>query len=157
MSDQPTSKDMKWLTWCASGAPIFSTCSKGKYFAIITDITGRVAGTGYNGGPAGTQHCIDGGCPRAVNGVPSGTPYDYGPGFCIAIHAEMNALLYSEVGRRRGGTLYVNGTPCVGCAKAIANSGISRVVFSHDERLGMVESEEILSGAGITVIPVRVN
>jgi deoxycytidylate deaminase len=33
---------------------------------------------------------------------------------------------------RIGGTLIVNGPPCMGCAKLIASSGIKRVVYKYD-------------------------
>ena len=100
--------------------------------AIVTDPHGRLLGTGYNGPPSGMTHCDEGGCPRVVNNVPSGTPYDYGPGLCFAIHAEANALLYSDRSARIGGTIYVGGVPCFGCAKLIAGSGLSKVVYIHD-------------------------
>jgi len=40
----------------------------------------------------------------------------------------MNALLYVDRTRIEGGTLYCTGSLCIGCAKAVANSGIARVV-----------------------------
>jgi dCMP deaminase len=124
-----TVKDQKWMRSCEAHARTFSTCSKRQYAALIVDRHGALIGSGYNGGPSGMLHCNDGGCPRAINNVPGGTPYDYGPGLCIAIHAEANALLHSDyTARRHGGTLYVNGPPCMGCAKLVANSGLGRIV-----------------------------
>lgn len=35
-----------------------STCSRGKVGAVLTN-HGRVVGTGYNGGPHGTTHCVE--------------------------------------------------------------------------------------------------
>lgn len=122
-------KDLKWLRFCAEGAKIFSTCAKMQYMAIIVNANGVIDATGYNGAPAGFEHCIDGGCPRYVNQVPSGTAYDSGPGLCYAIHAEINCLIHSDASKRQGGTLYVNGVPCFGCAKTVANSGVSRLVY----------------------------
>lgn len=121
-------KDKKFMGWCISGASIFSTCEKRQYMSIIVDVNGKVESTGYNGSPVGFEHCSSG-CPRFVNNVPSGTDYDKGPGLCYAIHSEINCLLHSDVSKRRYGTMYVNGLPCLGCTKAIANSGISRLVF----------------------------
>lgn len=129
-----TVKDRKWMASCEAHARTFSTCSKRQYAAIIVDRHGALIGSGYNGGPSGMQHCNEGGCPRAINNVPGGTPYDYGPGLCIAIHAEANALLHSDyTARRHGGTLYVNGPPCMGCAKLVANSGLGRIVYIPDD------------------------
>lgn len=125
MSD-PTAKDLKYLMWAVTGAELFSTCGKGKYMAIIVDVHGHVVGIGYNGGPKGWLHCEDGGCPRLTQGSPSGSSYDN----CIAIHAEANALLHADYTQYRGGgTIYVNGLSCFGCAKLIANSGLSKVGY----------------------------
>ena len=125
-----TDKDKKWMKLCEYGAELFSTCGKRQYFACIVDAKGHVLGTGYNGGPAGLRHCVDGGCQRFKEGTPSGSSYDN----CIAIHAEANALLHSDyTARMHGGTIYVNGPPCYSCAKLIANSGIKRVVYKADD------------------------
>lgn len=125
------------MSWCISGAELFSTCMKRKFMAIIIDDKGRVAGTGYNGGPPGMIHCEDGGCPRSSLDTQS-PDYDN----CISLHAEENALLYSDPRRRH--TIYVNGTPCYGCAKKIAGSGIKRVGYLDDGRgrLGLDFLEE---------------
>ena len=57
-----------------------------------------------------------------------------GPGYvnCVAVHAEINALLFADRSAIEGGTLYVTAMPCWDCARAIANSGVSRVVFPVD-------------------------
>ena len=128
MDPEYTEKDVKWMRWTLAGAKIFSTCGKRQYLAVILDSVGHVVSTGYNGGPPGAPHCIDGGCPRLKANSPSGSSYDN----CIAIHAEQNALIRGGADRMAGGTLYVNGPPCYSCAKMIANSGISRVVFTRD-------------------------
>lgn len=125
--------DIKVMKWSLAGAEIFATCSKAQYMAIVLDKNRRVLGTGYNGVPSGMTHCVDGGCPRVVNNVPSGTPYDYGEGLCYAIHAEANALLHSDRSARIGGTIYVGGIPCFGCAKLISGSGLGRVVYLHND------------------------
>lgn len=170
-------RDEKFLRWCAAGAGLFSTCSRGQYMAIIVGPTGRVVGTGYNGGPAGYRHCSDGGCPRGnaahnfqldvpivgvlrcarcgrtparaaprCPGPESGTDYDN----CIAIHAEENALLYSDPTARRRGTIYINGAPCFGCSKKLGNSGLARVVCLTEPRLGSAVGAQMLRDVGIT-------
>jgi dCMP deaminase len=128
-------KDMQWLQFCEAGAKIFSTCGKAQFMCIIVDEYGRVAGMGYNGVPSGMKHCVDGGCPRFLNNVSSGTPYDYGDGLCYSGHAEQNALAHGDGTRYNAATLYVNGQPCLTCAKQIACSGIQRIVaFSEPGR-----------------------
>lgn len=68
-----------------------------------------------------------------VEGVQPGSSYDTGPGSCIAVHAEPNALMHSDPIRRRGGTLYVTDEPCGGCARLIAGSGLARAVWPGGE------------------------
>ena len=56
------------------------------------------------------------------------------PGFCIAIHAEVNALLFATRDTK-GATAYITDPPCPGCRKALAAAGIIRVVWpdgTHD-------------------------
>lgn len=124
-----TRKDVQWMQFCVQNAKIFATCAKRQYFSVIVDDYGHIVGTGYNGGPSGTVHCVDGGCPRLAEGSASGSSYDN----CIAIHAEANALLHTDYSARRHGcTLYVNGPPCFTCAKLIVNSGVTRLVCLRD-------------------------
>ena len=123
-----TRHEQNWLKACDLLAPLFSTCSRRQYFSVVLAPNKRVAGIGYNGGPPGTTHCIDGGCPHASDGSTPGLSYDN----CIAQHAEAGALLWSDTSLRQGGTLIVNGPPCFGCAKLIASSGVSRVACYED-------------------------
>ena len=54
------------------------------------------------------------------------------PGFCIAIHAEMNALLFATRDTA-GSTAYVTDKPCSGCRKALAAAGVVRAVWPDGE------------------------
>lgn len=147
--------EVKWLEACRVLAPMFSTCSRRQYFAVVLAPNKRVAGIGYNGAPAGMVHCVDGGCPRANSNVAHGSAYDAGDGFCVAQHAEAGALLWSDPAVRRDGTLVVNGPPCLECARLIASSGIRRVVHLVDPEYaqwpGIVE---FLERAGVEVCGV---
>jgi dCMP deaminase len=120
--------EIKWLASCTKLANTFSTCSKRRYYSVIVAPNKRVIGQGYNGSPPNYPHCIDGACPRAQQGSLGGSAYDN----CIANHAEANALLWCDPHHRIGSTLIVNGSPCYGCAKLIASSGILRVVGLSD-------------------------
>lgn len=142
------SKDRKFLLWALEGAKIFSTCSAAQYMAIVVDRSSRVIGSGYNGGPPGFLHCNEGGCPHALTGTPG--VYDD----CIAIHAEENALMYSDYSLRRGGTLYVTGKPCFGCSKKLAGSGLGRVVYFDDgiERPAEIKGFQMMIGIGMQVV-----
>lgn len=122
-----------WDHYFATLAEAVSTradCRRRQVGCVIVDEDFRVVSTGYNGAPAGDPGCLAGACPRgllAEDELPSFTNYDFGPGRCISLHAEANALLYA--GRAvRGGTAYVTYKPCPTCEKLLAGAGIRRVV-----------------------------
>jgi dCMP deaminase len=100
-----------------------SNCTRRQHGAVIVK-NRRIRSTGYNGAPSGHPHCDEGACPRASSEAASGWGHDN----CIAIHAEANAILYSAPEEREGASIYITGVPCFGCAKFIANSGITEVV-----------------------------
>lgn len=104
-------------------------CTRAQHGAVVVDEHRRVVSTGYNGAPAGHPGCMGGACPRAASQVESGSSYDTGAGSCIAVHAEANALIYGDATRYRGGTIYVTGRPCDGCARLIRGAGLRRAVW----------------------------
>lgn len=116
-------------TWMGVAAVMAkrAACLRSKVGAVVV-VDNKRTFVGYNGVPAGEQHCTDGGCPRAACSVheqlPPGSPYDE----CPALHAEQNALLRAG-DRANGGTLYVTREPCNWCWKNIRASGVSRVVW----------------------------
>ena len=141
--------EAKWLKACDVLAPIFSTCAKRQYFAVVLAPNKRVAGVGYNGPPPGMAHCVDGACPRLHENAANGSNYDS----CISQHAEAGALLWSDQSLRQGGTLIVNGPPCMGCAKLVASSGVSRLACYSDSSYGDWNSvSDFLVSGGITVV-----
>lgn len=107
-------------------------CTRRKVGAVVVDPQHRILATGYNGAPAGEPGCLTAGaCPRgreSLQSVSPGSSYDTGPGSCIAVHAEANALLYADGWHLRGATLYCTEEPCGGCARLIAGAGIAHVV-----------------------------
>lgn len=88
----------------------------------------RIISTGYNGTPAGIDHCIDGACERCANRTPetAGVYIDK----CICCHAEENAIVQAALHgiSTKGATLYTTFTPCWWCARMIINAGIKKVV-----------------------------
>lgn len=145
-------KDILWLKMCKSGASIMQKCSKAQYFSYVVDENGRVRGCGYNGTPPGMKNCTEGGCPRAINNVPPGTPYNFGPGLCLSNHAEMNAIIGIDRSILIRSTLYVNGVCCFGCAKEIVGAGIRRVVgisSSSPKREDHSYTEMIFTNSGV--------
>lgn len=67
--------------------------------------------------------------------MPAYSDYDN----CIACHAEVNALLYSDRAKVEGGTLYITDEPCTACRKVIANSGVRRVVWPEGDYYARTE------------------
>jgi dCMP deaminase len=103
-----------------------SLCDKAQIGCVVVSALNRIEATGYNGPPAGfsvSTGCSDW-CPRKKYGHD-----DAGYETCFSVHAEINALMYVDRSRVEGGTLYCTGSLCIGCAKAVANSGVARVVM----------------------------
>ena len=141
-------KEDTWLEICEFTAQKLAKCVRRKYAAIIIADNGRVLGIGYNGAPPRIAHCDDGGCPRASLNVGHGTSYDN----CIAVHAEANALLWTDIDMRQGATLIVNGPPCYSCAKLICGSGIKKVVCYMDyEYKNFDQVLDLFDKAGIQI------
>lgn len=151
---RPLAHELKWLDVCAYSGSVFSSCSRRQYFAVVLSADRRVVGTGYNGAPPGLVHCVDGGCPRGLTvagEVGHGAPY----GNCVAIHAEANALLYSDRTARLGGTIIINGPPCFDCSKLIAGSGLRRLVHSTDSHYAdWPKCKDLLAKSGVKVVSV---
>lgn len=105
-------------------------CTRRKVGAIVVK-GDRIVSTGYNGAPAGRPGCLSAGaCPRgrmSAAEVAPGSSYDTGPGACIALHAEQNAILRAGL-ECRGAVLYLTDPPCDGCARLIEGAGFARVV-----------------------------
>ena len=83
----------------------------------------KIISTGYNGMPSRSEH----GRYPWTKGDPDPTKNKY----FYVVHAELNAILNSEKSLK-GATLYVTKFPCNECAKAIIQSGISKVIFTDD-------------------------
>lgn len=89
--------------------------------ACIVNSDKKIISVGYNGMPTG---CIDDEMPWERDGETSlETKYPF------VCHAELNAILNSNIGNLSGCTVYVTLFPCNECAKAIIQSGIKRVVY----------------------------
>ena len=149
-----------WDDWFLNGAEWASqrgACTRRQVGAMLVDPdTHDVIEPGYNGAPAGHPDCLQGACPRGqhfqridfpgwlvqpvcrcgsawpcTHAVELGSSYDTGPGACIALHAEQNAII--RAGRRaRGAWLYLTHVPCDGCRKLIMGAGITRVIWREE-------------------------
>ena len=149
MSNHRPTSDELWMT-VADAIASRSRCGKG-VGAVVVSSDNRSVGTGYNGPPAGWP--VDGPCSQFCERMKT-KHKDPGYTDCPSNHAEINALLYSDYSARQGGTLYITTAPCIICSKAIANSGISRVVWRKTEtkpHRDPRESKRFLRVCGLTV------
>ncbi len=121
-----------------------STCLRRQVGAILVKDK-RILATGYNGAPRGLPHCLDIGCLREKEGVPSG----YRQELCRGLHAEQNAIIQAAFYGVpiEGSDLYTTHQPCITCAKMIINAGIKRVVYGapYPDDLG----KQMLREAGV--------
>ena len=106
-----------------------STCLRRQVGAVLTK-DNQILGTGYNGAPKRTKHCIETGCIREELDVPSGERHE----LCRAVHAEQNAIIQCAVSgsSTKHTVLYCTTYPCSICAKIIINADIIVVVYEGD-------------------------
>ena len=104
------------------GVACRSTCARRQVGAIIVSADGLLLASGYNGVPRGIPHCLEVNCP-GVND-PAGDTSN-----CLAVHAELNALLQAGDRLSFARTIYTSCLPCLRCALAICNTSIKRVVY----------------------------
>ena len=121
-----------------------STCLRSHVGAFLVK-NKRILSTGYNGAPAGLEHCDSVGCAR--EGVESGTRHE----LCRAVHAEQNAIIQAALHGIgiEGAILYCTHQPCILCAKMMINARISRVVY--EESYPDSTALQFLKQAGIEV------
>jgi dCMP deaminase len=103
-----------------------STCLRRQVGAVLVKDK-KILATGYNGAPSRLEHCLEIGCLREKQGIPSGERHE----LCRGLHAEQNAIIqaaYHGVEIREA-TLYCTNHPCIICSKMIINAGIQKVVF----------------------------
>ncbi|NLG32847.1 MAG: cytidine deaminase [Syntrophomonadaceae bacterium] len=123
-----------------------STCLRRHVGAVLVK-NDRIIATGYNGAPKGIKHCLDTGCFREQQGIPSGQRYE----LCRGVHAEQNVIInaaYYGVSTQ-GTELYCTDQPCIICARMIINAGITRVVYrgSFADQLAL----DFMKEAGIKI------
>ena len=134
-----------WDTYFLQIAEVVSArakCTRRQVGAVVV-LDRRIIATGYNGAAPGRPDCLEGTCPRgrlSYDEVPAFSDYDLpgSPGFCIAIHAEVNALLFATRDTK-GATCYITDKPCPDCRKALAAAGIIRAVWPE----GSMSGEEL--------------
>jgi dCMP deaminase len=103
-----------------------STCLRHHMGAVAVKDK-HILTTGYNGAAAGLKDCLELGCLRDEQNIPSGTRTE----ICRAIHAEQNVIIQAALHgiSLEGCTIYCTHTPCVLCAKMMVNARVKRVVI----------------------------
>ena len=135
-----------------------STCIR-KHVGSIIVKDKRIISCGYNGTPKGIEHCsekfknIDF---KELN--TAGTPLNLAHhefSEVYEVHAEANAIAFCakyEISLD-GADIYCTLSPCVNCAKLIAQAGIKRV-FYHEKYDRNTDGLDMLEKLGIEVIQV---
>lgn len=104
-----------------------STCLRHHVGAVIVRDR-RILTTGYNGAARGVRDCLELGCLRNEQGIPSGERHE----ICRAIHAEQNVIIQAGLHGIdiSGSTIYCTHSPCILCAKMLVNAKIKKFVTS---------------------------
>jgi dCMP deaminase len=144
--ERPSSDD--YFMEIASVVAKRSTCLRNQVGALFVR-NKRILTTGYNGAPAGLEHCDVVGCAR--EGVASGTHHE----LCRAVHAEQNAIIQAALHgiSIEGATLYCTHQPCILCAKMMINARVTKVVYQLSYPDGT--ALDFLRQAGIEVVKVK--
>lgn len=106
-----------------------STCRR-RHVGAVAVRDKRILATGYNGAASGVKDCLELGCLRNENDIPSGTRQE----ICRAIHAEQNVIIQGSLHgvSLESSTIYCTHTPCILCAKMLVNAKIKRFVSYSD-------------------------
>ena len=105
----------------------------------------HILSTGYNGAAAGVKDCLELGCLRDERNIPSGQMHE----ICRGIHAEQNAIIQASLHgvSLEGATIYCTHSPCILCAKMLANARIKSFVtfgkYADDAFIGLFKEAGI--------------
>jgi len=121
-----------------------ATCVRRRVGAILVRDK-RIIATGYNGAPSGISHCLDVGCLREQQGIPSGERHE----LCRGLHAEQNAIIQAALYgvSVAGATLYCTNMPCSICSKMLINAQVKKIFYKEGYADSL--SELMMSEAGI--------
>lgn len=124
-----------------------STCRRHSVGAVLVKDK-IVLATGYNGAPKGAKDCLESECMRDRLGIKSGERAE----ICRAVHAEQNAVIQAATSgtSTEGTTLYCTHSPCIICAKIMANAGVKKVVVF--EEYSDSSFHDLFSELGIAIV-----
>lgn len=125
--------DVKMLALASDYAKQNSTCMKVTVGSVIVPKNHFGIVYGCN---RGIHDCVHNGC-RRIQLYGENSKAHRLPSDCDAIHSEVDAI--TQAARSgillEGATIWVTRYPCEACARAIANSGITRVVYGRKEEI----------------------
>jgi dCMP deaminase len=131
----------EWMMGFAEQAAKRSRDPSTKVGAAICRPDKTIAAVGYNG------------FPRRMEDVPHHYE-DRSEKYDRVIHAEMNAA-FSAHEPIKGFSVYITHPPCKECAKNLAQLGVARVIWRHNDgiaaRFDTSRSEQILEDCGIEI------
>jgi len=140
----------KYFLKIASVVAERSTCRR-HHIGAVAVRDKHILATGYNGAASGRKDCLELGCLRDEQGIPSGEKHE----ICRAIHAEQNVIIQASlhgVSLERS-TVYSTHTPCRMCAKMLVNARIKRFVtfgeYNDDSYENLFKDERLFQEAGI--------
>ena len=118
--------------------------------ACIVNNDNKIMSVGYNGFPRG---CSDDDFPweRSADNQ-NDTKYPF------VCHAELNAILNAGGRNLKGCRIYVALFPCNECAKAIIQSGITKVIYISDKYKdtdGVKASKMMFKAAGVELVEFK--
>jgi dCMP deaminase len=116
-----------------------STCDRKHVGAVIVRAK-TILSTGYNGSIRGLAHCDEVG-------------HLMEEGHCVrTVHAEANAI--AQAARNgvaiEGAEIYITASPCWGCFRLLANSGIQRIYYGEFYRDAKIH--DFAEAAGIELV-----
>jgi len=124
----------------AEDVALRSTCDRLSVGAVLVKEK-HIVSTGYNGSPAGLEHCDDVGHLMVE-------------GHCVrTVHAEVNAIIQAAVFglATRDAVCYVTHFPCLNSTKMLINARISKLIYKNSYRIDPI-AIEFLKTAGVEVI-----
>lgn len=128
-----------------------SPCPRASFGCVIVDPELNVTlSEGWNGAPRGDSKLCGGAhCERERLQIKSGEQCEVG-----CYHAEFNAVANaSRIGARlEGAWAFVNGEPCLMCAKALHHAGVACVVIIEGGYKGGSKGTEHLKRQGVKVL-----
>lgn len=124
----------------AQVAALRSSCPVRQVGAVFVGDNKAILSIGYNGAPRGTEHCGEE-CSNRQHGENIEV--------CKAVHAEVNAIYNAAFNgiALHGSTLYCTLSPCMNCAKALIQVGVTKVVYgeksAYDQAISFLNSAKI--------------